>query len=90
MVGWATPTPPNPLFSKEGVPKAGAFDDDIRRINVFDWKKEFPEIMKNGGFDAVIGNPPYVLLQTLDQPAISKYLANIYLIQINKRYPIDV
>ena len=34
-------------------------DDEIRRINVFDWKKEFPEIMKSGGFDAVIGNPPY-------------------------------
>ena len=33
MVGWATPTPPIPLFSKEhpsgykGVPKAGAFED---------------------------------------------------------------
>lgn len=23
----ATPTPPNPLFSKEGVPKAGTFED---------------------------------------------------------------
>jgi len=50
---------PFPLFSKEGVPKAGAFDDDIRRINVFDWEKEFSETMKTGGFDAVIGNPPY-------------------------------
>ena len=37
----------------------GLADDDIRRINVFDWEKEFPEIMKSGGFDAVIGNPPY-------------------------------
>lgn len=26
----------------------------------FDWHKEFPEIMKNGGFDVVIGNPPYI------------------------------
>ncbi len=26
----------------------------------FDWHKEFPEIMKAGGFDIVIGNPPYV------------------------------
>ncbi|CAN0590918.1 unnamed protein product, partial [Ectocarpus sp. 12 AP-2014] len=26
----------------------------------FDWNKEFPDIMKNGGFDVVIGNPPYI------------------------------
>ena len=30
-----------------------------KRINAFDWIDEFPEIMKAGGFDAVIGNPPY-------------------------------
>jgi type I restriction-modification system DNA methylase subunit len=35
-------------------------DEDARyRINVFDWQQEFPEVMKEGGFDAVIGNPPY-------------------------------
>jgi len=62
------PTPPIPLFSKEGEPKAGAFEDaDIRRINVFDWEKEFPEIMKSGGFDAVIGNPPYVRQEMLGE-----------------------
>lgn len=26
----------------------------------FDWHKEFPDIMKKGGFDVVIGNPPYI------------------------------
>ncbi|HAO22630.1 MAG TPA: restriction endonuclease subunit M [Desulfobacteraceae bacterium] len=34
--------------------------EDMYRVNVFDWNAEFPEIMKTGGFDAVIGNPPYV------------------------------
>jgi len=34
--------------------------EEAYRINPFDWEKEFPEIMKRGGFDAVIGNPPYV------------------------------
>ena len=29
------------------------------RINVFDWNHGFPEIMQRGGFDCVIGNPPY-------------------------------
>ncbi|MCK4625308.1 MAG: N-6 DNA methylase, partial [Phycisphaerae bacterium] len=39
------------------------FDEDARyKINAFDWPAEFPEIFKgkNPGFDAVIGNPPYV------------------------------
>ncbi|HHT9116338.1 MAG TPA: Eco57I restriction-modification methylase domain-containing protein, partial [Candidatus Wunengus californicus] len=35
-------------------------DEERRKVNPFDWKTEFPEIMKNGGFDVVIGNPPYV------------------------------
>ena len=36
--------------------------DDMESINAFDWdsKAGFAEIMKAGGFDAVIGNPPYV------------------------------
>jgi len=33
----------------------------------FDWKKEFKEIMKGGGFDVVIGNPPYVRLESVKQ-----------------------
>ena len=34
-------------------------DDDRYRLNVFDWRHEFAEIFRDGGFDAVIGNPPY-------------------------------
>ena len=32
----------------------------MRRVNPFGWQVEFSEIMNVGGFDAVIGNPPYV------------------------------
>ena len=35
-------------------------EDERRRINAFDWETGFPEVFKAGGFDAVIGNPPYV------------------------------
>lgn len=38
-----------------------------RRINAFDWEDEFPEIMKAGGFDAVIGNPPYIRIQAMKE-----------------------
>jgi type I restriction-modification system DNA methylase subunit len=34
-------------------------DEDHLRINVFDWEEEFPEVFAKGGFDAIIGNPPY-------------------------------
>ena len=35
-------------------------EEERYRINAFDWNAEFPEIMQADGFDAVIGNPPYV------------------------------
>jgi len=34
--------------------------DAMRAINVFDWDKEFKNVFDAGGFDCVIGNPPYV------------------------------
>ncbi|MEP7340642.1 MAG: DNA methyltransferase [Acidobacteriota bacterium] len=42
------------------------FDEEERlRINDFNWTKEFAQIMRGGGFDAVIGNPPYVRQESL-------------------------
>jgi hypothetical protein len=42
-----------------------------QKINAFDWHAEFPEIFsdKNPCFDAVIGNPPYVRIQTMRDTA---------------------
>jgi hypothetical protein len=41
-------------------------DEQQRKINAFDWQKEFAEILsgKNPGFDVVIGNPPWGALLT--------------------------
>ena len=38
-------------------------DVEIAGELAFDWEKEFPQVFKNGGFDVVVGNPPYVLCQ---------------------------
>ena len=40
-------------------------DEERYRINVFDWQTEFPDVFtgNNPGFDAVIGNPPYDVLE---------------------------
>ncbi|MDR1923521.1 MAG: Eco57I restriction-modification methylase domain-containing protein, partial [Planctomycetaceae bacterium] len=35
-------------------------DPKIDPEKAFDWHKEFPHVFKKGGFDVVIGNPPYV------------------------------
>ncbi|MBP6796426.1 MAG: N-6 DNA methylase, partial [Saprospiraceae bacterium] len=42
------------------------FGED-RKIKPFNWEKGFPEVFKrkDKGFDVVIGNPPYVRIQTL-------------------------
>jgi hypothetical protein len=34
--------------------------EDLVRVKAFDWPVQFPAAMKAGGFDAVIGNPPYL------------------------------
>ena len=51
-------------------------EDEMRRINTFDWVVEFSEIMGNGGFDAVIGNPPYVRQEMLSD--LKEYFAQNY------------
>ncbi len=35
-------------------------DIEVAGEKAFNWKNEFPEIFAKGGFDVVIGNPPYV------------------------------
>ena len=35
-------------------------DPEIAGEKAFNWKNEFQEVFKKGGFDVVIGNPPYV------------------------------
>jgi type I restriction-modification system DNA methylase subunit len=58
----------NSLIGQEfykGQINLGLYDEvQKERINVFDWEESFPEVFEQGGFDAVVGNPPYVKLQS--------------------------
>ncbi len=36
------------------------FGSEFRSKKPFDWQDQFPEVFKQGGFDCIIGNPPYI------------------------------
>lgn len=41
--------------------------------NAFIWEKEFPDVFENGGFDIIVGNPPYgAKLQNNEKEYITK------------------
>lgn len=51
------------FYKQQDLP---AFDEEGRiKINAFNWSGEFPAIVERGGFDAVIGNPPYIFAREL-------------------------
>ena len=56
--------------------------DEIKRINPFDWDTEFADIIKVGGFDAVIGNPPYVRMEGFKE--VKNYLKSHYAVPRRK------
>jgi len=52
-------------------------DPEVAGDKAFDWNEEFSEIMSNGGFDVVIGNPPYIPTEYISE--IDKvYLESTY------------
>ena len=57
-------------------------EEEQYRINAFDWQAEFPEIFKGNerGFDAVIGNPPYVRMEEFKE--IKDYLGAKYKVHV--------
>ena len=55
-------------YEGQQLTMGGFTDEDERaRVNVFDWKSAFPQVFIQGGFDAVIGNPPYLRIQGLQE-----------------------
>ena len=68
--------------------------EEMEKINAFDWdsKNGFADIMKAGGFDAVIGNPPYVRIQALNEyaPKQVNYYNKVYQKFITGNYDIYI
>jgi len=49
------------------------FGKNWREKNPFNWEQQFADIMAEGGFDVIIGNPPYVRIQTLPRDEADYY-----------------
>lgn len=59
-------------------------DPAIAGDKAFDWQKEFPQVFAKGGFDVVIGNPPYVNMANILNEQERKYYQNNYSTVKNK------
>ncbi|TPV33233.1 restriction endonuclease subunit M [Paucihalobacter ruber] len=53
-------------------------DKKVAGDKAFNWQQEFPQIFTKGGFDVVIGNPPYVRHELITE--YKDYLADNYLV----------
>ena len=70
-------------------------DPEIAGEKAFDWQKEFPQVFEKGGFDVVIGNPPYGILiddslkdyYTKNFP-LSRYKLNLYILFLERMFQI--
>lgn len=50
----------NSLMDHDFMMPFDATEEESLKFNPFSWEQSFPQIFKRGGFDAVIGNPPYL------------------------------
>lgn len=66
------------LQNLEATVKAGnsLIDDPKYTDHPFDWRAAFPDVFAQGGFDIVIGNPPYVRMELIKP--IKPYLEKNY------------
>jgi len=59
------PTLDNNIKSGNSLIDLDYYDNELdfgeeRKVKPFSWQKAFPEVFQQGGFDCIIGNPPYV------------------------------
>jgi adenine-specific DNA-methyltransferase len=50
---------------------------ELKKLNPMDYEAVFPAVMRNGGFDAVVGNPPYLSTKGINEIE-KKYFLNSY------------
>ncbi|MBI5000851.1 MAG: N-6 DNA methylase [Euryarchaeota archaeon] len=73
------------------IPKAEQ-DAQLEKLKPFNWEDEFSQVFKAGGFDAIVGNPPYIRIQALNEwtPRQADYLKQHYKAASKGNYDIYV
>jgi len=66
----------NSLISGTEKELKAYFGAQWREKKPFNWDEEFKDIMAQGGFDVVIGNPPYVDIRTMDDDLKGYFKSN--------------
>lgn len=54
------------------MPETLEDDQILYKVKPFDWQEEFPFLIETNGFDAIVGNPPYVRIQTYKNIVLKK------------------
>lgn len=62
-----------------------AHPDELKRVHPFDWKLRFPKVMKAGGFDCIVGNPPYVFTRETMPSADRRYYSEKFTLSWEKQ-----
>ncbi len=74
------------------------FGKNFKDKKPFNWEEEFPEVFKQGGFDVIIGNPPYIFARggnfddnekkyyADNYKKLQQYQLNTFLLFIEKGY----
>lgn len=58
------------VFTKLRTDGASPAHEHSQDSNAFHWFVEFPEVIQSGGFDVVVGNPPYIRKAHLDKETL--------------------
>lgn len=88
----------NSLISGTDEELTKCFGKNFRDKKPFNWHEEFPEVFKQGGFDVIIGNPPYIFARggnfddnekkyyADNYKKLQQYQLNTFLLFIEKAY----
>lgn len=93
-----TAQPKRKLTSLNNNIKCGNSLIEIKAIageKAFNWQEQFPEVFERGGFDVIIGNPPYgIFIDPTEETyykkhfPLTKYKINLYILFVERMHQI--